>query len=175
MGSEVCLGTRPLVITERNSGLELILRKTLVIDYDKPADSIALPKSIRQISSDVKKVNTLRHGKAEVTMVLLKKPQSLIHFELRRFMTASSIEQAGLHETFYFSANFLEKLLFDEELRIISMLEEMKQSGVEFIPTILCFVSGHSCKKSYEIKTLLRDDLSFRNTYVLGIEKSILI
>lgn len=154
-------------------GIELIKRRTLVIDYDQPVNSIALPKTIRQVSSDVEKVKILRSGMAEVTIVLLRKPQNLIHFELKELMSEASIEQAGLHETINFSSLFLEELVYDSELRIIALREEMRQGGVEFIPTILCNISGHSRKKWYEISTLMRDDLSFQNTYILGIEKTV--
>ena len=150
---------------------ELIKRVTLVINYDQPINSIALPKSIRQISSDVEEIKISRSGMAEVTLVLLKKPENLIHRELKSLMSGRSIGQAGLHEIMNFASKFLDELAYDSDLRIIALLEEMKQSGVEFIPTILCNISGHSRKKWYEINTLLRDDLTFKNTYVLGIEK----
>jgi len=153
-------------LKESTEVVEIMMEGTVVINYDQSVHSIALPKIVREVSDDVDQVKILRHGKAEVTIVLLKLKPGLMHREIKRIMLKYDLKQAGLHETFHFSAHFLGELL-DEGVCISSLLEEMRDRGVEFVPTIFCY----NKRKLVKIMMCGIDDLPFRNTYILGIKK----
>ena len=146
--------------------IEVVMEKTVVIDYDQSVHLIALPKIVREVSDHVDQVKLLRRGKKEITIVLLKLKPGLMHREVKRIMLKNDIEQAGLHEIFHFSGHFLTELL-DEGVCITSLQEEMRDRGVEFVPTVFCY----NQRKLVKIMMCGIDDLPFRNTYILGIKK----
>ena len=147
---------------EKKEKVEIVIRKKLVVNYDQSAQTLALPKLVREASEDLKKVKLQKTGESDVSVILVKLDFGLTHKEVKQVMSSLEIVPAGLHELIIFS-HFLEEL-FRDGMRIVSLRDEMFEMGTEFIPTIWCF------KKSAIIIMAFRDDLPFKETYYLGVE-----
>jgi hypothetical protein len=151
-------------MTEGKKEMEIVFRGELIVDYDESAHLLALPKLVKEVSTDIKKVKILKKGIERVPIVIVKLNPGLMHGEVKNVMFSKGITPAGLHELIIFS-HFLDEL-FRDGMRIVSLRDEMFEMGVEFIPTICCH------KKSAMIIMAFRDDLPFKETYFLGIEEA---
>ena len=112
---------------EKKEKVEIVIRKKLVVNYDQSAQTLALPKLVREASEDLKKVKLQKTGESDVSVILVKLDFGLTHKEVKQVMSSLEIVPAGLHELIIFS-HFLEEL-FRDGMRIVSLRDEMFEMG----------------------------------------------